>query len=180
MLSLFKDIHLPCSNIILFKDFLGSTPVFNISQCYETNSGNPVDYLTKLLCGRVSAQFLPDYLCQLKTKKHKQNAAKYAKNAREIFSLSGSVNFSLYLTGENADISLVVIVLVSVLGTLYQQGRVWQMNTIDPNSNELFLLQNSRQSFKALIRLQTSKFPWKCEFLEKLTSFDSFRKYYDD
>ena len=74
--------------IIPSKEYLGNTPVFNIIPKNEPSSGNPVDYLTKLLCGRVSAQFLPDYLCQLKTKKHKQNAAKYWKNGGEIFSLS--------------------------------------------------------------------------------------------
>ena len=92
MISLFKDLNQPFSNIIPFKEYLGSTPVFNISNQLEPNSGNPVDYLTKLWCGRVSAQFLLDYLCQLKTKKDKQNAAKYVKNDREIFSLSAVLN----------------------------------------------------------------------------------------
>ena len=71
--------------IIPSKEYLGNTPVFNIIPKNEPSSGNPVDYLTKLLCGRVSAQFLPDYLCQLKTKKHKQIQQNIVRKASKIF-----------------------------------------------------------------------------------------------
>ena len=94
--------------IIPSKEYLGSTPVFNMIPKNEPSSGNPVDYLTKLLCGRVSAQFLLDYLCQLKTKKHNRNASKYVKNGREIFFSVCTDNFSLYLTGKSVDISLLL------------------------------------------------------------------------
>ena len=75
------------SNIIPFRENIWERLLYLILYIARS-SGNPVDYLTKLWCGRVSAQFLLDHLCQLKTKKHKQNSAKYVKNGREIFSMS--------------------------------------------------------------------------------------------
>ena len=118
-----------------------------------------MDYLTKLLCGPVSAQFLLGYLCQLKTKKHKQNASKYVKNGREIFFFVCTDNFSWNLTGQSADISLIVIVLVSVLGTVsvYQQSGCdkWMLSTQIQMSCLVFL--NYPQSLKALIRLKDNR-----------------------
>ena len=91
--------------IIPSKEYLGNTPVFNMIPKQEPSSGNPVDYLTKLLCGRVSAQFLPDYLCQIKNKETQTKSSKICEICwRNIFFVC-AVNFSLYLSGENGDVS---------------------------------------------------------------------------
>ena len=66
---------------------------------------------------------------------------------RNIFFVC-SVNYSLHWTEQTVDISPVVIVLVRVLGTVYQEGVTNECDRIDPNSIELFSAAS-----KAIIRL---------------------------